>query len=336
MSVDLELTAHLHQWAQRLAADELPAGWDIVPGDRLPRRITPELRIYYREFRCRSPLDNLRGLLLGSPATRTRSWRRLRYVGIGAPENLAWGKLPGAREYLFTEAPAGRDIATWLTSTVAGRAGETLAIRRQLLEALGIFVGRVHATGFVPGDLKASDVFAARLEDRFQFTLINNERTVQKQPPSGRMLLRNLMELNLLPPAAISRTDRMRFLSPGVGNCESCRPSRPKCSLPRPTTGPCAQCMKAAGCDRRPCWRPARSSAKLTRAGQAAQAFTHYEERPLTFTAGTIEELNLLLQPDSSTLDRGIKVHSSARREVIAACQSLFDRGWSRNPTAAT
>ena len=47
----------------------------------------------------------------------------------------------------------------------------------------------------------------------------------------------------------------------------------------------------------------------------------------MTFTAGTIEELNLLLQFDSSTLDRGIKVHSSARREVIAACQSLFDSG---------
>ena len=213
MSVDPELTAHLHQCAQRLAADELPAGWDIVPGVTGYRVAhNAELRIYYREFHCRSPLDNLRGFLLGSPATRTRrAGEALRYVGIGAPENLAWGKLPGAREYLFTEAPAGQDIATWLTSTVAGRAGETLAIRRQLLEALGIFVGRVHATGFVPGDLKASDVFAARLEDRFQFTLINNERTVQKQPPSGRMLLRNLMELNLLPPAAISRTDRMRF-----------------------------------------------------------------------------------------------------------------------------
>ena len=53
----------------------------------------------------------------------------------------------------------------------------------------------------------------------------------------------------------------------------------------------------------------------------------NYEERPLSFAASTIEELNLLLQFDSSTLDRGIKVHSNARPEVIAACKHLFDRG---------
>jgi uncharacterized protein (TIGR02647 family) len=53
----------------------------------------------------------------------------------------------------------------------------------------------------------------------------------------------------------------------------------------------------------------------------------NYEDRPLSFAASTIEELNLLLQFDSSTLDRGIKVHSNARPEVIAACKHLFDRG---------
>lgn len=47
----------------------------------------------------------------------------------------------------------------------------------------------------------------------------------------------------------------------------------------------------------------------------------------MTFTPSTMEELNLLLQFDSSSLDRGIKVHSNARREVIAACKALFDRG---------
>jgi uncharacterized protein (TIGR02647 family) len=52
----------------------------------------------------------------------------------------------------------------------------------------------------------------------------------------------------------------------------------------------------------------------------------------LSFDSGTIEELNLLLQFDSSSLDRGIKVHSSARREVITACQNLFDRGLLSQP----
>jgi uncharacterized protein (TIGR02647 family) len=45
------------------------------------------------------------------------------------------------------------------------------------------------------------------------------------------------------------------------------------------------------------------------------------------FKASTMEELNLLLQFDSATLNSGIKVHSNARPEMIAACQSLFDKG---------
>jgi uncharacterized protein (TIGR02647 family) len=47
----------------------------------------------------------------------------------------------------------------------------------------------------------------------------------------------------------------------------------------------------------------------------------------LPFTASTLEELNLLLQFDSDSLGRGIKVHSNARGEVIAACRRLFDKG---------
>lgn len=47
----------------------------------------------------------------------------------------------------------------------------------------------------------------------------------------------------------------------------------------------------------------------------------------MSFTTATLEEINLLLQFDSATMERGIKVHSSARPEVITACQSLFEKG---------
>jgi uncharacterized protein (TIGR02647 family) len=50
-------------------------------------------------------------------------------------------------------------------------------------------------------------------------------------------------------------------------------------------------------------------------------------ETRLSFSASTTEQLNLLLQFDSTSLDHGIKVHSNAREEVISACQHLFDRG---------
>ena len=47
--------------------------------------------------------------------------------------------------------------------------------------------------------------------DFFQFALLDNERNRRKSPPPGRMLLRNLMQLNMLPANVLCRTDRMRF-----------------------------------------------------------------------------------------------------------------------------
>jgi serine/threonine protein kinase len=93
------------------------------------------------------------------------------------------------------------------------RSGEQLQQRRQLLRALGTFIGRVHATGFIHGDLRPGNVLAVLEQGRFRFTLIDNERNVQKVPPPGKMLLRNLMQLNMLLPADISRSDRMRFFT---------------------------------------------------------------------------------------------------------------------------
>ncbi|MCB1855939.1 MAG: TIGR02647 family protein [Halieaceae bacterium] len=52
----------------------------------------------------------------------------------------------------------------------------------------------------------------------------------------------------------------------------------------------------------------------------------------MAFTAPSIEQLNLLLQFDSDSLERGIKVHSSARAEVIAACRALHGLGLVSQP----
>lgn len=52
----------------------------------------------------------------------------------------------------------------------------------------------------------------------------------------------------------------------------------------------------------------------------------------MSFSPDSMEQLNLLLQFDSATLERGIKVHSNARPEVIAACRSLFDKGMVDQP----
>lgn len=171
-----------------------------------------EQQLYYKEFLPRSPVESLKALFRGSRGKRARvNGEVLRWYGIDAPENILWGRLPGGREYLFTAAAPGEGVTRWLRVTLAERSEQNLRQRRQLLHALGSFIGRVHATGFIHGDLRPGNVLAALQDGRFQFTLLDNERLVRKVPPPGRMLLRNLMQLNMLPHADLSVTDRMRF-----------------------------------------------------------------------------------------------------------------------------
>lgn len=172
----------------------------------------PDEKLYYKEFLPRSPLETVKALVKGSRATRARKQNdALREAGIDAPLNIAWGKLPGGREYLFSTAMPGYGVTRWLREELPGRGDSFMRRRRNLLCGLGEFIGRLHAAGFIHGDLRTSNVLADWRENTFHFSLIDNERNTRRQPPAGRDLLRNLMQLSMLTPADVSNTDRMRF-----------------------------------------------------------------------------------------------------------------------------
>jgi hypothetical protein len=132
-------------------------------------------------------------------------------MGFDAPHSVLWGKLKGGGEYLFTAAAPGEGVDRWLCEPIAEDRVEQLRVRRQLLHALGTFIGRLHANSFIHGDLQPENILAALMQDQFRFTLMNNERNTRRIPTPGRLLLRNLIQLNMLPLAVLGRTDRMRF-----------------------------------------------------------------------------------------------------------------------------
>ncbi len=168
--------------------------------------------IYFKEFFPRSPIEKLKALVKGSRATRARRQSEaLLLAGFDAPQNICWGHLGSSHEYLFTYAVPGFGITAWLRQELSARDPASLRKRRQLLRELGIFVGRMHATGFIHGDLRSSNVMAVERRDRFQFSLIDNERNVQQVPPTGKQLLKNIMQLNMLFPSDLTRSDRLRF-----------------------------------------------------------------------------------------------------------------------------
>ncbi|MFV8816579.1 TIGR02647 family protein [Haliea sp. E17] len=52
----------------------------------------------------------------------------------------------------------------------------------------------------------------------------------------------------------------------------------------------------------------------------------------MLFAPDAIEELNFLLQFDNSSMRNGLKVHSTAREEVVTACRSLYAKGLVSQP----
>lgn len=171
-----------------------------------------ERQLYYKEFLPRGPLEIPKAVLRGSRGKRARlNSEALLAAGFEAPRSVAWGRLPGRREYLFTRQVAGEGVTIWLRQHLVERSGLSLTTRRQLLRQLGSFIGQLHGAGFVHGDLRTGNVLARKQADGFRFALIDNERNRHGNPPPGRGLLRNLMQLNMHSPAELSRTDRMRF-----------------------------------------------------------------------------------------------------------------------------
>lgn len=205
----LELTA----LAPALAGQEMVDGWEAVTTASDYRVLYHARRgVYYREFTPRGALGRLGSLIRGGrPARERKGNAALLFAGIEAPENLAWGKLPGGGQYLFTRAWHGRRVSQWLSEALPTGSSAHRANRWRLLRELGRHIGRLHATGFVPGDLCPGNVLAHWRGDRFTFCLLDNERTLRTSRPSGRQLLRNLVQLNRHCPNDLSRTDRWRF-----------------------------------------------------------------------------------------------------------------------------
>lgn len=209
------VVADLHKVAQALSLGEQPDGWEIVNSSGATLvAYSRSLNLYYKEFLSRSPLENIKALVRGSRATRARlNSDKLVAAGFPAPINVAWGSLAGGSEYLVTRGADGKGVSQWLRNSVGQGKRDALVQKRQLLTQLGSFIGHLHTRGFIHGDLRASNIVAQASGNQFGFTLIDNERTTSHRSAPGKLILKNIMQLNMLLPADITITDRWRFFN---------------------------------------------------------------------------------------------------------------------------
>jgi len=130
-----------------------------------------------------------------------RMGEALRRAGFDAPETLAAAWRAG--EGLLVTSDVGGEE---LVAAVAGRRG---AAKRALLAALGATVGRLHAAGFVHGDLVPSNVRVAG----GRFVFLDNDRTRRSRVLVALVGRRNLVQLGRFVVPGVTLADRARVLA---------------------------------------------------------------------------------------------------------------------------
>lgn len=148
----------------------------------------------------------------GSPARRAvANSKALSFAGFRTPDSIYWGKVAGVGDFIFSNKVPGDTLAQWLNRRDGST--EQRNQRRVLLQAVGITLGRLHASGFLHGQLAGDNILAQQVEGRFEITLTNNEQLTRKHPPSGQALLKELRRLHGTLPARMRNADKLRLFT---------------------------------------------------------------------------------------------------------------------------
>ena len=131
-----------------------------------------------------------------------RMGEALRAAGFGAPVAVVAGRR-GGEGLLATRDTGGDDLIATVTRLRDRRA------KRALLRALGAEVGRLHAAGFVHGDLVPPNVRV--IDGRFVF--LDNDRTRRSVVLVSLAARRNLVQLGRFVVPGVTVTDRARVLA---------------------------------------------------------------------------------------------------------------------------
>ncbi|HSW01653.1 MAG TPA: lipopolysaccharide kinase InaA family protein [Sedimentisphaerales bacterium] len=168
---------------------------------------------YYRKrYLGRGWLEGVKARIVGSRAER--AWRGtdlLETHAFEVPQMIVTG-WRGADCFMVTRAVAGGvSLMQYMQGLRSQADREAWRIRRVVAEELGRIVGRMHTQGIVHGDLRWGNVLVVADSRRPRFVFLDNERTRHYTRTPKRRVLKNLVQLNLVPDGVLTRTERMRF-----------------------------------------------------------------------------------------------------------------------------
>ena len=168
--------------------------------------------VYFKQYLYRSVWDFIKDFVRANRAERAfKATEMLGENGFDAPAIIAMGKFRYGL-YHTTNFLATLEIedAKQIYQVISDSKLETRS-KRKLIRAFGRTIGRMHAKGISHGDLRLGNILARQEKDRWRFFFLDNERTRKFYRLPVRLRLKNLVQVNMFPPAAMSNTDRMRF-----------------------------------------------------------------------------------------------------------------------------
>lgn len=178
--------------------------------------------LYVKEYLFRSAVDKLKHLVRPGRARRAfEAAELLEKNKLTCPAVVALCEQGGlflpARQFLITlEVPNALPVLDFYIEEPDPRS------RAKLSSALGIFVGRMHALGISHGDLRIGNLLVQDNGGRFQFFLLDNERTLRHHRIPRSLRIKNLVQLNMHEPD-ISAADRRRFFKAYLEHNPGCR-----------------------------------------------------------------------------------------------------------------
>ena len=178
----------------------------------------PEHQVYLKIFLEPKLVKRLRAKLLPFYARQRRfitKTQQLIDIDFPAPQIMAGGELD-VGGFVVTKAFPGIGLGSFFSQYLRKSATDKRLRRwkREVMDALGKLVGRLHNSGVVHGDLRPNNILLSAQNREPTFCFIDNERNHYGYGRAAvSAAIKNLSQLNMIWPEDVSASYRLRFIN---------------------------------------------------------------------------------------------------------------------------
>jgi len=174
---------------------------------------------YFKEFHDRDIMEKFKAVFRSTRAERAfEAGKLLLEHGFCTPVPVMYGVKKSlcffADNFLITTGVDGEKTYKYLETRFPVPLSPDMIIeKRALINAAGHEIGRLHREGIFHGDLRVGNIIIQGKGPSARFFFVDNERTCRYKAIPIRKRIKNLVQLNMVSLAQITKTDRLRFLN---------------------------------------------------------------------------------------------------------------------------